>query len=80
MTDSLLLNRLIKESGLRKEVLAAALGISLNSLNNKIANRTSFYADELYHLKGLLNLSQEQFFNVFFASKVSDSDTSVERA
>ena len=80
MTNTMLLNRLIRESGLRKEVIAAAIGISLNSLNNKIANRTSFYADELYHLKALLNLTQAQFFEVFFASKVSDSDTSTERA
>ena len=79
MTNTNLLNGLIKESGLRKEVIAAGLGISLNSLNNKIANRTSFYADELYRLKGLLNLSQEQFFGVFFASKVSGSDTFGER-
>jgi len=80
MTKTEVLKRLIKESGIRKEKIAALLGISITSLNNKITNRTSFYADELYHLKALLNLSQAQFFDIFFASEVSDTDTRVERA
>lgn len=80
MTKTEMLNRLIRESGLRKEMIAAKLNISIGSLNNKIANRTSFYADEMYILKEILHLTQEQFFEIFFASGVSESDTSEERA
>lgn len=80
MTKTDVLNGLIRGSGLRKEMIAARLNISIGSLNNKIANRTSFYADEMYILKEILHLTQEQFFEIFFASEVSDSDTFTERA
>ena len=76
MTNTKELNKVIKESGLRKEKIACELGISLGSLNNKIANRTSFYVGEIEALKRILKLNEKQFNNIFFAQKVSSYDTS----
>lgn len=76
MTNANELNKVIKASGLRKEKIANELGISLASLNNKIANRTSFYVEEIEILKRILKLNERQFNSIFFASKVSSSDTS----
>ena len=75
MTNTNELNKVIKESGLRKEKIANELGISLSSLNNKIANRTSFYVDEIEILKRTLKLNEKQFTSIFFAPRVSSYDT-----
>ena len=75
MTNTNELNKVIKESGLRKEKIANELGISLSSLNNKIANRTSFYVDEIEILKRTLKLNEKQFTSIFFAQRVSSYDT-----
>lgn len=80
MTNTTELNKIIAESGLRKEKIAAELGISLGSLNNKIANRTSFYVGEIQLLKKTLKLNEKQFNSIFFASEVSSYDTSKEVA
>ena len=79
MTNTNELNKVIKESGLRKEKIANDLGISLGSLNNTIANRTSFYVGEIEILRKTLKLNEKQFNSIFFASKVSSYDTSKEK-
>ena len=75
MTNTAELNRLIEESAESKEGIASKLGISLSSLNNKIANRTEFKASEIDALQGILGLDTHSVFAVFFASKVSSYDT-----
>lgn len=54
-----LLSSKIRESGFRKEYIAQKLGMSLNSLNNKISGRTPFMIDEAYELKKLLNIESD---------------------
>lgn len=75
MTETNELNKRITEKGFRKEFIASNLKISLNSLNNKIANRTEFKASEISSLKRVLNLTDEDVFRIFFNAKVSNSDT-----
>ena len=75
MTNTKELNKRILETVGRKEIVAAALEISLTSLNNKIANRTEFKASEISILKKLLKLSEEDVFRIFFTAKVSKYDT-----
>ena len=75
MTNTKELNKRILETVGRKEIVAAKLGISLTSLNNKIANRTEFKASEISILKKLLKLSEEDVFRIFFTAKVSSYDT-----
>lgn len=69
------LNRLIAESGKSKEKIASILGISLGSLNNKLANRTEFKASEMEILWKILDLDRNQIFDIFFAPEVSCYDT-----
>ena len=75
MTNTTELNRLIEASSESKEAIASKLGISLGSLNNKIANRTEFKASEIASLRGILNLTKNDVFNLFFSNIVSGYDT-----
>ena len=77
MTDTAVLNRLIEQSSESKEGIAARLGISLSSLNNKISNRTEFKASEIDMLQSILRMNKTLVFDVFFANKVSSYDTGV---
>lgn len=62
----------IRTSGLKKEFIAAKIGMSLNSLNNKISGRTKFIINEAFKLKILLNLSDEEFNSIFLPSLSTD--------
>ena len=75
MTNTKELNKRIIEKFGRKEVVAAELGISLASLNNKIANRTEFKASEISALQKMFGFTDEEVFRIFFISKVSSYDT-----
>lgn len=63
-----LLAEKIRASGYRKEHIAKQLGMSLNSLNNKISGRTPFMVDEAYGLKKILNIDSEDI-ELFFLSR-----------
>ena len=75
MTNTKEINKRIAEAVGKKEIIAAKLGISLTSLNNKIANRTEFKASEISTLKKALKLTDEDVFRIFFKPKVSGTDT-----
>ena len=68
MVDTTRLNEAIKASGYLKSGIAARLGISRQSFSNKLSNRTAFRASEASYLKGLLNLSSDDFIAIFFKS------------
>ena len=80
MVDTGKLNELISKSGIRKELIAGEAGMSIGSLNNKLAGRTGFYIEEANVIKGLLNLDQQTFYNIFFAQEVGTKSTGGERA
>ncbi len=61
------LNSVIKEKGYTKESIARRLGISKQSLSNKINNKTPFRDTEVLFLKELLHLSDAAFVSIFFA-------------
>lgn len=63
------LNSVIKEKGYTKESIARRLGISRQSLSNKINNKTPFRDTESLYLKELLELSDVQFVSIFFVSE-----------
>lgn len=71
MTNTLELERLIKESGLKKGYIAEALGISRFALNNKIKNISVFTATEISLLCDLLKIkSLKEKDKIFFAQTV----------
>lgn len=72
MTNTVLLNKLIKKSGLKKSYIAKTLGIAIGTLSRKIANKQEFKASEMDTLCDLLGVeSLEQKENIFFAEKVA---------
>lgn len=70
MTNTLYLEEVIKNSGLKKECLATALGITRQSLTNKINNKTMFNGAEIKVLMGILRLSNKDTMRIFFADDV----------
>ena len=68
MTDTQKLKAKIVESGLTQAKVANKLGISVTSFNNKLLNRSSFKASEMFCLCELLNIRKdEDAKSIFFA-------------
>lgn len=75
MTNTVLLENLIKDSGLKKKFIAEKLGICRGQLNKKIAGLVQFTGPEIKILCKLLNLEEwGRIKPVFFADEVSKSD------
>lgn len=76
MTDTVELNRIIRESGLTKSYIANKLGISLFSFQKKRDNKSQFTAEEIKILCSILKIkSLEEKERVFFAEKVDKMPT-----
>ena len=75
MIDTGKLNDLITKSGIRKEIIAGAAGMSIGSLNNKLAGRTAFYIEEATTISHILKMDQKTFLDVFFKGEVGKSPT-----
>lgn len=67
MTDSKRLKEVVKASGLKKKFIAERIGVSYRSYLNKENGVTGFFADELCIMVRLLNLSEQEMMNIFFA-------------
>lgn len=66
MTDTVMLRKRIKESGLRLSFIADTLGISRYTLQRKIDNRSEFRISEVDALSKLLGLTPLEKDNYFF--------------
>lgn len=75
MTNTELLEQLIRESGLKMSYIAERLGISRQALHKKIKGIVHFNAPEIKIMCELLGLKTwAQIKAVFFAAKVSKND------
>lgn len=71
MTNTVLLEEKISQSGLRKKFLAERMGLSPYGLANKISGKTDFKTEEVAIICGLLKItSLKEKEEIFFASKV----------
>lgn len=71
MTDTKELERLIEDSGLKKNYIAKTIGLSRQGLANKIQNRSPFTSTEIKRLCELLNItSLKDKERIFFAADV----------
>lgn len=71
MTDTKELEKIIKDSGLKKSYIAKAVGLSRQGLDNKVKNRSPFTSLEisiLCRLLSITNLKDKE--KIFFATKV----------
>ena len=75
MTDTVLLDKLIKDSGLKISFIAEKLGISRTALYKKIKGIVPFTGPEIKIMCELLHLKTwAKIKPVFFADDVSKSD------
>lgn len=69
MTDTILLNECIKNSGLKRIKIAETLGITPKTLRRKIENESDFNVKEVDALCDLLEISTEKRSLIFFKSE-----------
>ena len=66
LVDTKLLEKIIKESGLKKKRIAELLNLSPYSLSKKIRNENEFLLSEIACLCSILHLSPEMRERIFF--------------
>lgn len=76
MTDTLKLKALIVEHGYTQKDVAKMLGLSAQSLNKKIHNKTEFKASEISRLCAVFGI--ENGTTIFFANRVDFNSTSAQ--
>lgn len=78
VTNTELLRKVIKESGLKYGYIAGFLGLTRNGLLKKVNNKTEFKASEIQKLCILLKIQEakvkEQIFFANFVDKKSTKD------
>jgi DNA-binding XRE family transcriptional regulator len=70
-TDLELLNSYIKESGLKRDYLGKALGLSRASFIYRMRGKRDFTITEVYKLSIVLHLTESDIMKIFFAKRVS---------
>ena len=70
------LERIIKDKGLKKYVVADKIGTNRSSFYLKLNGEREFTQSEVKGLKEVLGLSDEQFMRIFFGDKVEELSTS----
>ena len=75
MVDTERLKSLINQSGIRKELIAGKCGMSISSLNNKLAQRTDFCIEEAVSICDLLQIDKPTLLEIFFKDEVGKMPT-----
>ena len=70
MTDTLKLKAKIMEKGMNIQSLSKEMQLSANALSNKINNKKDFKVSEIWTIKDLFQLSNNDIISIFFAEKV----------
>lgn len=70
MFDTELFDKKIEESGLKIGYIVEKLGLSRNGFDLKRKGKTPFRAAEIYVLCDLLNLTEPEKTQIFYADKV----------
>ena len=65
--DELLLRKIIKNKGMKYQFIADKLGISRETLHNKITGKSEFTVTEMRGLTDILKLEFEEIQSVFFS-------------
>lgn len=67
MTDTKTLCGKIKDSGFKRSFIAEKCGITYQSLLNRLNGSVEFRIDEVRVLQVLLNLTEQEVIDIFFA-------------
>lgn len=71
MTNTELLRKKIEERGLKIYYIADKLNLSNQGLSNKFENKSEFKVSEVAILKALLDLTEDEVQEIFFAAEVA---------
>ena len=71
MTNSEMFRKKVDSCGITITYLAKMLGITREALYNKIRNETEFKASEISCVAKVLNLTQREINEIFFAKNVN---------
>lgn len=71
MTDTVLLEQKIQESGYKTSHIADKLGLTFQGFQNKRKGVSEFYAKEIVILSDLLKLTKREREQIFFNQKVN---------
>lgn len=69
MTDSILLQTKIKDSGITKAKICEVLGMTYATFRGRVKNDSAFTAPEISALIDLFHLSRDEADQIFFAHK-----------
>lgn len=75
MTNSIMLNDVISDSGITITAIARKLGITREGFYKKLNNETEFKASEIVSMQNILNLSNQKRDAIFFAKEVEYKST-----
>lgn len=76
MTDTELLRRRIKDSGLKIGYIAEKMGLSRFGLTKKINNESQFFAGEIDKMCEILNITSiKERMRIFFVKEVDKTST-----
>ena len=70
MTDTKALEIVLLKKGKSKKDLAELLGVSMQTIYNKINNAVDFKTQEVKAITEFLQLTQEEMMAIFFAENV----------
>ena len=70
MTNTVMLNEKISNSGITITHIAKGLGITREGFYKKLNNDTEFKASEISSMQKILNLSNKERDDIFFAKEV----------
>lgn len=73
MVDTQSIDKLITDSGLKREFIADKMGITRQTLTNKINGNVDFYSKEILSLCEVLGISDRDRNKLFFANNVTKS-------
>lgn len=73
--DLVELEKIIKDKGLKKYVVADQIGTNRTSFYLKMLGEREFSQSEIMMLKQVLSLSDDQFLKIFFDDKVGKMST-----
>ena len=76
MTNTLMLEKIIDNSGLKRNFIATQMGISSYTLSLKINNKKEFKASEIDRLCTILKINVASRMQIFFAPGVDFKSTS----
>lgn len=66
------LRKLLQIKNIKRSYLAKKVGISYNSLTNKLNGKSEFSASEVSRIKDILNLDVKLSYDIFFKPNYED--------